>query len=279
MKAAVYLRVSTEEQSMEGYSLDAQRSILLDYCLSEGWEVFDIYTDDGYSGRSIKRPEYTRMFNELEKWDVLLVLKIDRIHRNIRNFMNMMDDLNKKDKKFASAMDSLDTTNALGRFVVNVIQMIAQLESEQIGERTYFGMEEKARSMVNTEKESRTMGFNAPYGYGLDKGVLISVPEELAVVRSIFKEYLDGSTMDSIAYRLNNADQLTKNGNPWNIFNIRTVLHNPIYAGYMRWDKVLVRHFAQEAVSTDEFNRVQDMISSKIRDPKKRKDRKIPEEL
>ena len=279
MNAAVYLRVSTEEQSMEGYSLDAQRSILLDYCISEGWEVFDIYMDDGYSGRSTKRPEYIRMMEEIDRWDVMLVLKIDRIHRNSRNFMNMMDDLNKKNKGFASAMDSVDTTNALGRFVVDMIQRIAQLESEQIGERTYFGMEEKARSLSNTEKESRTMGFNAPYGYKLDNGVLVSVPEELAVVRGIFIDYVGGSTMDSIAYGLNRNEQLTKKGNPWNIFNVRNILHNPIYAGYMRWDKVLVKHFAQTAVSTEEFNRVQDEICSRIRDPKKRKNRKIPDEF
>lgn len=279
MRAAIYVRVSTEEQSAEGYSLDAQKAILNDYCIAEGWEAAGCYEDDGYSGRNIKRPEYARMMDEHEKWDVVLVLKMDRIHRNSRNFMNMMDDLNKMDKKFVSATESLDTTNALGRFVVDMIQRIAQLESEQIGERTYIGMREKAESMANTEKESRTMGFNAPYGYALNGGVLVSVPEELAVISRIFGEYLDGSSMDSIAYRLNSRGLPTKRGNPWNIFSIRNILHNPIYAGYMRWDGVLVKHFAQTAVSSDEYNRTQDLISSKIRDVRKKAVRKIPDDL
>jgi len=279
MRAALYVRVSTEEQSMEGYSLDAQRSYLQDYCIAENWEVAGVYVDDGFSGRNTNRPAYERMMKDLDKWDVLLVMKMDRIHRNSRNFMNMMDDLNKKKKMFVAAMELLDTTNALGRFVFDMVQRIAQLESELISERTYSGMKEKAETMNNSDKESRTMGFSPPYGYVLSSGVLLSVPEELAVVRGIFKEYLDGSTMDSIAYGLNRAGQLTRKGNPWNIFSIRNILHNPIYAGYMRWDDVLVKHFAQTAVSTEEYNRVQETINAKIRDPKKKMERKIPEGL
>jgi len=279
MKAALYVRVSTEEQSAEGYSLEAQRSFLQDYCTVENWEIADIYEDAGYSGRNTKRPEYRRMMDEVDKWDVMLVLKMDRIHRNSRNFMNMMYDLDKKGKKFASATESLDTGNALGKFAINMIQIIAQLESEQIGERTYIGMKEKAETLTNTEKENRTMGFNAPYGYCLDRGILISVPEELAVVTEIFGEYLDGSAIDSIAYKLNRRGLPTRKGNPWNVYNLRNILHNPVYAGYMRWEELYIKHFAQTAVSADEFNRVQDAISSRIRDPKKKNTRKIPDDF
>lgn len=279
MRAAVYVRVSTEEQSVEGYSLEAQKDILLNWCIAEGWEVADIYEDGGYSGTNTKRPEYLRMMAEQHSWDVLLVFKIDRIHRNSRNFINMMYDLNKNGKMFVSQSESLDTTNALGRFFVEMMQSIAQLESALIGERTYVGMKEKAETMSNSDKVNLTMGFNAPFGYVLNNGILLSEPEELDVVRSIFTDYLDGSTMDSIAYRLNRSGLLTKRGNPWNVYNIRNILHNPIYAGYMRWDDVLVKHFAQTAVSADEFNRAQDLICSKIRDPRKRNVRKIPDDL
>jgi len=279
MRAAIYVRVSTEEQSMEGYSLEAQISYLQDYCIAEDWEATEIYKDEGFSGKNINRPQYKRMMKEADRWDVLLVMKMDRIHRNSRNFMNMMDDLNSKKKMFVSAMEQIDTTNAVGRFAFDLIQRIAQLESEIISERTYAGMKEKAETMKNSEKESRTMGFNPPYGYVLNRGILISIPEELDVVRGIFKDYLGGSTMDSIAYGLNRTGRLTRKGNPWNVYNIRNILHNPIYAGYMRWDGILVRHFAQNAVSSDDYNRTQDMICSRIRDPKEKKDRKIPEDL
>ena len=277
--AAIYVRVSTEEQAEEGYSIDAQRSLLEKYCKAEGMEVAGVYVDDGYSGRNVKRPGYAKMMEEMGQWDALIVLKMDRIHRNSRNFMNMMDELNRKGKKFISATEALDTSNALGKFVIDMIQRIAQLESDQIGERTYLGMEEKARSMRNNERESKTMGFNPPYGYELNNGILLSVKDELYVIRGIFIDYLNGATMDAIAYRLNREGELTKKGNPWNIFNVRNTLHNPIYAGYMRWDDVLIRHFAQTAISPEEFNSVQDLIASKVRDPKKRITWVVPEDL
>jgi DNA invertase Pin-like site-specific DNA recombinase len=280
MRAAIYVRVSTEEQASEGYSIEAQKAKLRQYCAAqmdpEPWDVVAVYEDDGYSGRNTKRPAYEKMIEEFDNWDVLVILKMDRIHRNSRNFIEMIDFLGKKGKDFVSAQDAMDTKSPMGRFLMTLIQGMAQLESEEIGLRTSIAMEEKARSMNNTEKESRTMGFNAPYGYLLDKGILVSVPDELAVVSEIFDEYLTGSTMDSIAFTLNRRDQLTRKGNPWNVYNLRNVLHNPIYAGYMRWGKVLIRHFAQTAVSPDDFNRTQELISSKIRDPKKKKELKVP---
>jgi DNA invertase Pin-like site-specific DNA recombinase len=278
MKAAVYVRVSTEEQAQEGYSLDAQNEILTTYCIAEGWDIYSVYREDGFSGTNIKRPEYSRMMSEIDSWDVLLVLKMDRIHRNSRNFMNMMDHLNRKDKMFVSCTESFDTTHALGRFVVDMIQRIAQLESEQIGERTYIGMEEKAKSMVNTEKASRTMGFNPPFGYDLMGGILVSVPEELDLVSEIFDAYSEGDTIDAIAYRLNNSGRLTRKNNPWNKFNLRNILHNPIYAGFMRWDDIMVKHFASTAVTPEKFNKVQELMASRVKDPKKKGVKLVPED-
>ena len=270
MRAAIYVRVSTEEQAAEGYSIGAQKEMLQDYCIVEGWEVAGVYEDDGYSGRSVKRPAYQRMMSEMDSWDVLLVIKMDRIHRNSRNFMNMMEVLSKHGKMFVSQSEALDTTNALGRFVVDMIQRLAQLESEQIGERTYMGMREKAETLDKAEEGKRTMGFTPPFGYRLENGGLEEDPDELPIVSRMFSEYLGGSTMDEISWSLGREGILTRRGNPWNKRNMSTVLHNPVYAGYMRWEDVLIRHHARTAVSIDEFNRTQELMASKVRDPSKR---------
>ena len=271
MRAAIYVRVSTEEQAAEGYSIGAQKEMLQDYCIVEGWEVAGVYEDDGYSGRSVKRPAYQRMMSEMDSWDVLLVIKMDRIHRNSRNFMNMMEVLSKHGKMFVSQSEALDTTNALGRFVVDMIQRLAQLESEQIGERTYMGMREKAETLDKAEEGKRTMGFTPPFGYRLENGGLEEEPDELPIVSRMFSEYLGGSTMDEISWSLGREGILTRRGNPWNKRNMSTVLHNPVYAGYMRWEDVLIRHHARTAVSIEEFNRTQELMASKVRDPSKRK--------
>lgn len=265
-RAALYARVSTEEQAKEGFSLDAQIESMRKYCDIQDLVVAEEYVDDGYSGKNTKRKSYQRMFSPIErkKWDVLVVLKMDRIHRNSKNFMIMMEDLNKHGQSFISTYDKIDTTSATGRFVMDMIQRIAQLESEQIGERTYMGMKEKAVSGQGV------LGFNPPFGYALEDSELIGIDDELEIVTRMFDNYLNDMTMDEIAYGLNKEGTLTRRGNPWNKFNIRTILHNPVYAGYMRWDGILQKHDARIAISPSVFNHVQDMISKRIRDPSKK---------
>ena len=275
-RAALYVRVSTDEQAAEGYSLEAQKSILTDHCLAEGLDIAAVYEDDGYSGRNANRPAYRRMMSEIDSWDVLVVLKMDRIHRNSRNFMSMMDELGRHGKEFVSCYEALDTSNALGRFVVDMIQRMAQLESEQIGERTKIGMREKAENLGTEPVRKGTMGFTPPYGYTLYAGQLKEDPEELTVVTAIFRSYLSGDTMDAICYSLNSSGTLTRRGNPWNKYNLRNVLHNPVYAGYMRWEELLIPHHAERAVTPEEFNEVQEKMASKVRDPSKRTVRKVP---
>ena len=275
-RAALYVRVSTDEQAAEGYSLEAQKSILTDHCLAEGLDIAAVYEDDGYSGRNANRPAYRRMMSEIDSWDVLVVLKMDRIHRNSRNFMSMMDELGRHGKEFVSCYEALDTSNALGRFVVDMIQRMAQLESEQIGERTKIGMREKAENLGTEPVRKGTMGFTPPYGYTLSDGQLKEEPEELTVVTDIFRSYLSGDTMDAICYSLNSSGTLTRRGNPWNKYNLRNVLHNPVYAGYMRWEELLIPHHAERAVTPEEFNEVQEKMASKVRDPSKRTVRRIP---
>ncbi|MBE6513542.1 MAG: recombinase family protein [Candidatus Methanomethylophilaceae archaeon] len=269
-RAAVYIRVSTEEQAMEGYSLGAQEALLREFCVSQGWAVHQVYIDDGYSGRNDNRPSYRRMMEEIGDWDVLLVMKMDRIHRNFRNFMTMMETLERNGKKFASVNENLDTSNAVGRFATDIIMRIAQLESEQTGERTYMGMREKAETLEKADSGKRTMGFTPPFGYALEGGKLVAVPEELSVVSRIFSMYLGGTTMEMICYELNSSGELTRKGNPWNKFNLRNVLHNPVYAGYMRWEDVLIHHDAGNAVSPEDYNAVQELMASRVRDPSKR---------
>ena len=273
LRAALYIRVSTEEQATEGYSLDAQQDKLLMYCtdIVDDISVYKIYRDEGYSGRNTRRPGYMEMMSEIDEWDLILVLKMDRIHRNTRNFMIMMDELARRGKEFRSASEDLDTTTAMGRFVVTMIQSIAQLESEQIGERTKVGMQEKAETLRNTAAESRTMGFNPPFGYCLEEGLLHGVPEELDTVRRIYLEFTDGNSLTQIADSLNRDGLRTKRGSKWTKDNLSTIIHNPIYAGYLRWEKVLVRHYATPAVNVEEYNRVQELSESRSRNPGRRK--------
>ncbi|WP_400149737.1 recombinase family protein [Candidatus Methanarcanum hacksteinii] len=265
IRAALYARVSTEEQADQGYSLAAQLQMLRDFCEVFEMDIAGEYVDDGYSGTNTRRPAYRRMFSpdERQRWDALVVIKMDRIHRNSKNFMLMIEDLSKNGQSFFSTTERIDTTTAVGRFAMDVIQRIAQLESEQIGERTKFGMIQKA------EQKDGIMGFQPPYGYSIADGELISIPEEQIVVKRIFGSYLENSTLDEIASELNSSFIRTRNGNQWNKYNLRNILHNPVYAGYMHWEEHLIGHHADCPVSVDEYNQVQRLMASKTRGVKK----------
>jgi len=233
MRVAVYVRVSTEDQAREGFSLDAQVKRLTAYCKVRSWDVSDVYRDEGFSGRNTARPEYQRMLSEMDRWDVILVLKMDRIHRNSVNFTEMMDLLRNKGKDFNSLSEKFDTTTAMGRFVMDIVQRMAQLESEQIGERVKVGMTKKAR------EGDGPMGFPAPYGYCYADGRLVVVEAEAEAVRRIFDMYTNGSSTETIATSLRNANILSKTGGVWTRQAVWRILHNPLYAGYLQWDGII----------------------------------------
>ncbi|MEM4259074.1 MAG: recombinase family protein [Candidatus Thermoplasmatota archaeon] len=263
IRAAIYTRVSTEDQAKEGFSLDAQIEKLRSYCKARDWEIAGEYIDDGYSGRKTRRPAYTKMMEDLDKWDILLVIKMDRIHRNSKNFMLMMEQLSKQKKEFVSMMESLDTSTAMGRFVMDIIQRIAQLESEQIGERVYIGMEQKARM------NGGVLGFNIPYGYNYLDGKLVVNDSESRIIQDIYSWYLTGKSIGEISQMLNDAHIPTKKGGLWAKKTVSTILKNPIYCGYLRWEEYVNKSDHDPIITVQDFNKVQEIFAQRGGSPAK----------
>jgi DNA invertase Pin-like site-specific DNA recombinase len=266
-RVALYTRVSTEDQAKEGFSLTAQLERLRSYCEARDWSIMGEYVDDGYSGRSVKRPAYQRMMRDMDKWDVLLVMKMDRIHRNSRNFMEMMDTLRKRNREFVSMTESLDTSTAMGRFVVDIIQRIAQLESEQIGERVYYGMEQKARTPIEQldPDKGEYLGFGHPFGYDYNNSRLEINLYEAKIVKKIFDLYSHGYTIPRIASYLNKSRIPTKKGKKWADNTVAKILKNPLYCGYVRWNGILKKGRHKRIIEPKQFNIVQRMMSSRAR--------------
>jgi DNA invertase Pin-like site-specific DNA recombinase len=266
IRVAIYTRVSTEDQAKEGFSLDAQLEKLRSYCKARDWIIGGEYIDDGHSGRTTKRPAYSKMLEEMDKWDSLLVIKMDRIHRNSKNFMLMMEELKRNEKEFVSMTESLDTSTAMGRFVMDIIQRIAQLESEQIGERVYIGMEQKART------KGGILGFNIPYGYNYDDKKLTINLEEANNVKKIFNMYLSGMSMEKISKELNLDNIPTKLNKTWGAQTVSLILKNPLYCGYLHWEDYLNQSDHEPIIDKNIFNEVQKIIQQKtIKKSKKSK--------
>jgi len=259
LRAALYARVSTDDQAREGYSIPAQLKRLNAFCKAKGWDVCSEYVDDGFSGRDVNRPEYKRMMVERDRWDVLLVLKMDRIHRNSKNFTQMMDDLNGWGKQFSSMQEKFDTTSAMGRFVMDIIQRIAQLESEQIGERVKVGMAQKAK------QRSGYLGSPDPYGYVIDSGQLKALDREAGVVPFIYHSYANGMSLEEISRKLNDKGVPAKKGGRWSKQSISRILRNPVYCGYIKWDGQLVHLDHPQLISTGSYNLVQGLMEERRR--------------
>lgn len=251
VRVAIYTRVSTEDQAKEGFSLGAQLERLRAYCQAREWTIAAEYVDDGHSGRSTHRPAYQRMMTERDRWDTLLVAKMDRIHRNSKNFMAMMEELASGSKEFASMTESLDTSTAMGRFVMDIIQRIAQLESEQIGERVYVGMRQKAKDGKGA------MGSPSPFGYRYRDGRLELAETEVPVVRRIFEAYIGGCSLPRLVQELSQDGLRTRAGAAWSPSTLSRMLRNPLYAGVLRWDDVERPRTHPPVVSELEFRAVQ----------------------
>jgi DNA invertase Pin-like site-specific DNA recombinase len=230
MRAALYARVSTEDQAREGYSLEAQMKKLEAHCRIQGWNPIGRFIDEGVSGRTTDRPAYKQMMESMGEWDVLVVLKLDRIHRNSVNFAKMMDNLNRSKKEFCSIQEKFNTKSAMGRFVMDTIQRIAQLESEQIGERVLMGMTRKAKHGTGT------LGSGHPYGYSYEDGNLKINLDEALTVRAIYNLFMKKLSVSEIARTLNDAHIPAKKGGAWNRQSIDGILKNPLYSGHLKWN-------------------------------------------
>lgn len=118
LKAALYLRVSTEEQRKEGFSLGAQKEILEAYCVSKGFEVYDYYDDGGYSGKDFNRPRMQQLLRDLreDKFDIVLAVAVDRISRNNLDVLTFVDrELHPRGKKLLISTCDIDSQQRQGK--------------------------------------------------------------------------------------------------------------------------------------------------------------------
>jgi site-specific DNA recombinase len=235
METAIYGRVSTEEQAQEGFSIRAQQQKLKEYANVKDWSVYDIYLDEGISGKNItERPAITRMIDDIKAGYVknVLVFKIDRLTRSTADLVYLIDLFKEYDCAFNSLMESIDTATASGRMFIKIIGIFAEFERENIAERVRVGFERKAREGYTNA--SRCVS----YGYDRAKGQKIQTINEYEaeIVRMIFDMYVNqGMSLAGIAKSLNLREIPTKSNSFWNAATVRVILRNCNYVGNVRY--------------------------------------------
>jgi len=240
METGIYCRVSTEEQAKEGYSIRGQEQKLKDYARIKDWEIYDVYIDEGISGKNITaRPEVNRLIDDIKNGKVknVLVFKIDRLTRSTSDLIFLMDLFNEHNCAFSSLMESIDTQTASGRMFLKIIGIFAEFERENIAERIVLGRERKVNEGLTLCSHTASYGYDRPNG----QKIQTIIESEAQVVREIFDWYTkQGVHIHEIARRLNLRGVPTKLGSQWTRGGIKNLLTNSNYMGYVR------HHFEDE---------------------------------
>ncbi len=264
VRCAIYIRVSTDEQAKEGYSLEAQEERLREIAKSNSWSVYKIYSDEGYSAKNKNRPALKKLLLDarLKKFDVILVYKIDRLSRSLKDLIEIISDLNKYKIGFKSATELIDTTTPEGRLIFHQFGSFAQYERELISQRTKMGMMKRLRQGYwNT---------TPPYGYKLIDGKLEVDKKEAEVVRLIFNLYVNKNMgAKNISIELNKRDIKPRKSNKWRGNRIYNILTNPIYIGIVRWGGDEAEGVHKAIIKKDVFTLVRNRLKSKKNDTRR----------
>ena len=223
-KCGLYLRVSTEDQAREGFSLPEQRERLESFCKFKGYEIIDYYEDAGISAKTGNyRPEFERLKNDIKakKINTIVALKLDRITRSIYDWENLMTFLDENGAYLDCVNDEINTTSANGKMISRLLMSVSQNEIERTSERTKIGLAGAIKS--------GHIPHIAPLGYKHeDKKLVIDYSTKDVVIR-IFDLYYNGYSYQKISNLFNDEKVLGKEN--WRDSTIVNILENEIYKG------------------------------------------------
>ena len=223
--AGVYIRVSTEDQAREGFSLGEQEEKLLQLCKFKELEVYKVYKDAGISAKDMEhRPQFQEMLKDMKegKLNYIVAYKLDRITRSVRDLEELISVLEQYNCFLLCDRDDVNTSTANGRFFVRMLTVLSQLEIEIVSERTKFGL--------NGAIKSGHIPGQRPFGYksAEDKRMVIDNATRL-YVEKIFDMYLEGKSFQQIANYFKENNIFPKKN--WKDTTIQKIIDNKIYMG------------------------------------------------
>jgi len=239
LRAAAYIRVSTDEQAAHGTSLENQKERIAARIASKGWAMAEVYEDAGQSGGSMTRPALTRLIADIEagKIDAVVVYKLDRLSRKADDTLFLIRKVfGAHEVKIISIIEELDTSTPTGRAMITLLSAFAELERDTIKERLTSGRKQ-------TAKTGRYSGGAAPIGYTVKRGnkALTVDTEKAATVKRIF-ELADSpeiTTLQKIADTLNAEGRTTKRGAQFGPSQVMRILNRrDVYAGAYKYSGI-----------------------------------------
>lgn len=255
----IYVRVSTQEQAKEGYSIDEQIKRLKKYCEAHDWIIVKIYIDAGYSGGNTDRPALQDMIRDVEagKGDSVVVYKLDRLSRSQKDTLELIEDYflgNNVD--FVSMNEKFDTATPFGRAMIGILAVFAQLEREQIKERLTMGREARA-------KDGKYHGGSTnPIGYDYVDGELVINEYEAMQVKELFELYLTGMSFRGLESLFSEKGYSHKFGK-WKAHSMRKVIQNTVYIGEVKFDKHAYKGTHTPIIDADTFEKANKILADR----------------
>lgn len=243
---ALYIRVSTDAQYEEGYSVEAQKQKLEQYCKLKDIDNYKCYIDGGWSGSNIDRPEIKKLVEDIKRGKVsaVIVYKLDRLSRSQKDTVYLLEDVFIPNNcAFISLNENFDTSTPYGKAMIGILSVFAQLERENIRERTRMGMFERVRSGLWMG------GGRVPFGYDYDREKNILVPNDKAEqVRQIFELYLQGYPTTRLANMFDvSGDQ-----------HISAILSRETYLGRIKFRSEIIENCHEAIIDEDTWEKVQE---------------------
>ncbi|PNZ61261.1 recombinase RecB [Staphylococcus casei] len=233
-RVGIYVRVSTEMQSTEGYSIDGQINQIREYCDFNNFAVVDVYADRGISGKSMNRPELQRLLKDANEGqiDSVMVYKTNRLARNTSDLLKIVEDLHRQNVEFFSLSERMEVNTSSGKLMLQILASFSEFERNNIVENVFMGQTRRAQ-------EGYYQG-NLPLGYEKipdNKHELMINQHEANIVKYIFESYAKGHGYRRIANALNHKGYVTKKNKPFSIGSVTYILSNPFYIGKIQFAK------------------------------------------
>lgn len=275
---ALYIRVSTEQQ-VQGFSLDAQKEALLDYCRKARANVFKIYVDAGRSGKSISgRPSLCELLEDAKRgcFRQVVCLRLNRLSRNLPDLLAVVELLDKHGITLHSLTEQFETGTPIGMFALQMMGATAQLEREQISQNVQLAVQ-KRNQLGKWNSGNQVLGYRW-ISHPIDpwQSHLEIVPDEARLVRSIFEMYADGFGLKAIANRLNQDGHRTKRNSSFSNVAVRGLLINANYIGKITFrdasapdGKATKVGEHEPIVSVDLWDKVQALLAQRSHRPDK----------
>lgn len=230
--AGIYIRVSTEDQAREGFSLGEQEEKLKDLCKYKEYEVFKVYCDAGISAKDMEhRPNFQEMLEDIKKGKInyIVAYKLDRVTRSVRDLEELIGMLEKYNCYLVCDRDDVNTSTANGRFFVRMLTVLSQLEIEIVSERTKFGL--------NGAIKCGHLPGIVPLGYKKDGNKKTIIDETTKdVIKRVFDLYLQGKSYQQISNIFNEEKVLNK---VWYDTHFEKIINNKIYMGdYVQYKRI-----------------------------------------